>query len=125
MLLTLEADRLRQDLAELQARTEYYAASRLSQAVPGNRGTDKDWMDRHIIAKEALEAGIAENMHKLLQERMRIEGYLNKILDLDSRLITRLRLVNGLSWEEIGEKIHMDRRTAARKYRQAVEKLET
>jgi len=64
------------------------------------------------------------NLSKILEERERLEKMLEEIKDPEIRLIVRLRCVNNVGWQEIGDEIGMDRRAASRKYHDFFEKLE-
>jgi hypothetical protein len=71
-----------------------------------------------VIATELSERKMLLNLAcaKAEIERNRLERFIASIEDAEMRLIIRLRHVNSLTWEEIGEEIHADRRTASRKY---------
>ncbi|MCL2866071.1 MAG: hypothetical protein FWE25_11110 [Lachnospiraceae bacterium] len=59
---------------------------------------------------------LEESLQKAYQEREQLEKLVEKIQDPEIRVIVRLRCINNVGWQEIGEEIGMDRRTASRKY---------
>ena len=65
---------------------------------------------------EEIKNLIDISVKKLLYTRAEIERFLQEIEDPELRLIIRLRSINHLGWQEIGEELGMDRRTASRKY---------
>lgn len=56
------------------------------------------------------------NLKMLYVERKKMEEFLASIEDAELKIIIRLRAVNNMKWEEIGEELGMDRRTASRKF---------
>jgi hypothetical protein len=86
-------------MAELRERAEYYASSVL-----------------YKIAAEKLESIIMENRYKILCIRADLERAIGQIPDDEARLIARLRVINGLGWEEIGRAVCADRTTVSKKY---------
>lgn len=56
------------------------------------------------------------NLARAEIEKNKLERFIASIKDSEMRIIIRLRHINSLTWEEIGEELHMDRRTASRKY---------
>lgn len=65
---------------------------------------------------EAVELELQSSLRMLQKERKETEEMLMDIKDPEVRLIARLRVVNNLSWKEIGQQLNMDRTTASRKF---------
>ena len=52
-----------------------------------------------------------------LEEHIKIERFIETIDDPEMRLIIRYRHLDLMKWEQIAERVYMDRTTVARKYR--------
>ncbi len=92
----------------------YIKAQKIS-GMPFGSGISDSVSERAIKIREVEEL-IEIKITELFILRGRIERYINEIEDVELRLIIRLRSINNLSWDQIGEEIGMDRRTASRKY---------
>lgn len=55
-----------------------------------------------------------------LEEYLKIEKYISDVEDPEIRLVMRLRFMDLKDWDEIGEKVHCDRTTVARKARKYI-----
>ena len=78
--------------------------------------------DEYLAREQELEDMLNYALRKLQYERRRIEEFLNTVEDAETRLIIRLRCVNNMKWEDIGEEINADRRTVSRKFYKFFEK---
>ena len=72
-----------------------------------------------------LNAIIQLNLLKIQRERARIERYIGNIEDPETRLIFRLRHINGMTWREIGDEIYMSYNTARRKHKKYLQEVVT
>lgn len=104
---------IKRELQELRSRN-FYKSTAITGMPKGESSVDifTDYTDSTIT----LESMLAYNLKKLQEERKKYELFLNTIEDPELRMIIRLRAVNNMSWEEIGEQLGMDRRTASRKF---------
>lgn len=112
--INLEIKTLRLELARLEESRTYYQANKISDMPKGGRG--KDVAEDYLVEKQKIEDMLNYALRKLQIERERFEKFLQGVDDPEARLILRLRCVNNLKWEQIGEEIGMDRRTASRKF---------
>ena len=55
-----------------------------------------------------------------LEQYIKIEKYISNVEDSEIRLIMRMRFLDLKDWEDIGDKIHCDRTTVARKVRKYI-----
>ena len=55
---------------------------------------------------------------------MRIEGIIDGIDDEEVRAIARMRFVLCLKWEEIGERVHLERTTCAKKLKKYINNMD-
>jgi hypothetical protein len=110
--LNRECEYLAKDIAERRARIGY--KSPILSGMPGG-GERREFAD-DIAELADLEAIQSANLRRIQRERERIEKYIGEIEDGETRLIMRLRHVNGMTWEGIGRELNADRRTVSRKY---------
>lgn len=92
----------------------FFKAVEMSGMPKGNSGKDMftDYTEKSITLEEMMQY----NLKKLQEERKKVEAFIETIEDRELRVIIRLRTINNMKWEEIGESLGMDRRTAARKF---------
>ena len=109
--LNRECEQIQKDIQDKQQKLGY--KSPLVTDMP--RGNVKDPTNA-IDDIADLEAIMRQKLVQIQEERQKIENFLTGIPDAETRLIFRLRHVNCMTWEEIGDEVNMDRRTAARKY---------
>ena len=67
--------------------------------------------------KVELVARLTEKRISALEQYLEIERYIEDIEDVEIRNIMRYRFLDLLKWEEISEKLYLDRTTVARKLR--------
>ena len=73
----------------------------------GVKGTELS--ERKILLNLALS--------KAEIEKNRIERFISSIDDTEIRIIIRLRHINSLTWEEIGDEVHLSRTGVYKKYK--------
>ena len=83
--------------------------------MPFGSGISNKTADRALAIRE-IEELYEIKLKELFLVRGRIERYINTIDDAELRLIIRLRSINNMNWDSIGDEIGMDRRTASRKF---------
>lgn len=81
-------------------------------------------VDSYVFKKEKLEEKLNRKIAKYTEELVRIENIIDKIDDAEVRVIARMRLVQGLKWEKIGEKVHLDRTTCAKKLKKYINSMD-
>lgn len=90
-----------------------YKKNKISDMPRGSGGEDfaEWWTNR----ENELEELISYCLKKIQIDKKKIEEY---IMDAPhpEREIIRFRVINNLGWNEIGEEMGMDRRTASRKF---------
>lgn len=67
--------------------------------------------------KVELVARLTEKRISALEQYLEIERYIEDVEDVEIRNIMRYRFLDLLKWEEIGEKLYLDRTSVARKLR--------
>lgn len=118
--INVEIKALRLELAKLKEERRYYKPNIISDMPRGGSGYDPQ--DEYLAREQELEDMLNYSLRKLQYERRKIEDFLNTVKDAETRLIIRLRCVNNMKWEEIGEELNMARSTASRKFYKFFEK---
>lgn len=78
----------------------------------------------YVLKKEALTEKLNQKIEKYAYELARIEGIIERIDDIEVRTIARMRFILCMKWEDIGEKIHLERTTCSKKLRKYIEKMD-
>ena len=86
---------------------------------------------KNVASDGATIKLVSKNMRiqKEIEKRLKkveiiiIKSYklINKIIDPELKTIVELRAIKGLTWEQIGEEVHMEQSTARKKYKNFVE----
>lgn len=113
--INLEIKALQLELAKMEEERNYYKPMILSD-MPRAGGEHINPSDEYLVKRQEIEDMINYAMRKLQYERKKLEQFLNTVEDAEMRLILRLRCVNNMKWEDIGEELHMARTTASRKF---------
>lgn len=71
-----------------------------------------------------LENTMQKELNRLVALRSEIEGALNKMENGEERTLLSLRYVEHMTWDEIGERLHVSRRTAHRIHDSALKNFE-
>ena len=77
-------------------------------------GVDVDEYDRKVAR---IRKSITKRIHEAMDKKAEILEYINAVEDIEVRNILTLRYSECMTWEEIGNEMSMDERTARRKYR--------
>ena len=109
--LNREIEKLNEELSWMECKS--MIKSPLLTGMPFGTGVSDKTAD-YAVRMEEIRELIDLSIKKLLHTRAEIE-------DPELRLIIRLRSINNLGWQEIGEELGMDRRTASRKYQRFCE----
>ena len=64
---------------------------------------------------DKLRTKLEKAKEKVVEEKERLETYIENIEDAEIRVLARMRFLECKTWEVIGDEAHMDRRTASRK----------
>ena len=71
-----------------------------------------------------LERKLKRKLDELMDERARIEEYIESIDNATIRMILRLRHINGLRWNQIGNELGYSERQCRRVYKKFIERME-
>jgi hypothetical protein len=81
-------------------------------------------IESYFLKKEALIEKLNQKIEKYTEELIRIEGVIERIDDPEVRSIARMRFIQCMRWEDIGEKIHLDRTNCARKLKKYIQNID-
>lgn len=113
--INTEIKALQLELAQHEENRRYYKTVILSDMSKG-KGEHINPTDEWLIKEQELKDMLRYSLNVLQNKLLKFEQFLAGIEDTETRLILRLRCINNMSWQEIGENIGMDRRTASRKF---------
>lgn len=80
--------------------------------------------DKYLDQEMTLMEMLRHTKEQLLRSLIDMNRFLITIKDSEMRAILRLYCVEGCTWQEIGDELHMDKSTANRKYYAFWEKLQ-
>ena len=75
-----------------------------------------------VLKKEKLIERLNIKIGQYLDELMRIENIIDGIDDIEVRTIARMRFIQNMKWEDIGEQVHLDRTVCSKKVRKYLDK---
>ena len=78
----------------------------------------------YVIKKEELTDRLNQKKARYTEELVRIENIIDRIDDPEVRAIARMRFVQCMKWEDIGNKIHLDRTNCARKLKKYIKNMD-
>jgi len=115
---------------ELTAITEEYVTDRVTGSM-----TEHPYILTHFKISgyasgdcsnkvKRLERKLMRKLDELMDERARIEEYIESIDNATVRIILRLKHVNGLKWEQIGREIGYSTQHIKRMYYRHIENME-
>ena len=78
----------------------------------------------YILKKEALIEKLNNKIEEYTEELIRIEEIIEHIDDPEIRAIARMRFIQNMRWEDIADKIHLERTTCSKKLRKHLESMD-
>lgn len=70
-----------------------------------------------------LESKINEEIDVFVDLKSQMRDAINLVDDIDEQLILRYRYIHNMTWEEIGDNLHVDARTARRWHGRALQNV--
>lgn len=119
--LNKEVEDLQNRLQELEE-TCGVGSAKIDNEIHGSGGKS-DPVERLTIKKIQLKNRIYETMLLILEEKEKIEKFIETIPDSKLRTIVRLRNIDLMTWEEIGNFMELDRKTVSKKYNDFIKDL--
>ena len=81
-------------------------------------------LEKYLLKKEALIEKLNQKIEKYTDELIRIEEVIERIDDPEIRAIARMRFIQNMKWEDIGEKMYLERTTCSKKLRKYLESMD-
>ena len=78
----------------------------------------------YILKKEALIEKLNNKIEEYTEELIRIEEIIERIDDPEIRAIARMRFIQNMRWEDIADKIHLERTTCSKKLKKHLESMD-
>ena len=78
----------------------------------------------YVLKKEALIEKLNSKIEKYTEELIRIEDVIDKIDDVEIKTIARMRFIQNMRWEDIADKIHLERTTCSKKLKKHLESID-
>ena len=98
-------------------------SSSQTNGMPHGSGVSKP-VEQYLIKKEALIEKLNNKIAKYTEELIRIEDIIDRIDDVEIKAIARMRFIQNMRWEDIGEKVHAERTTCSKKLRKYLENMD-
>lgn len=111
-----EIKSLQKELQQHEESRRYYKTVILTD-MPKGRGQNKNSTDEYLIKEQNLKDMLRYSLNMLQNELIRFEEFLKSIKNAEMRTVLRLRCINNMGWQEIGDEIGVDRTTASRMFR--------
>ncbi len=81
-------------------------------------------IESYYFKKEKLLEKLNAKIEKYTEELLRIEDIISTIDDEEVRAIARMRFVQCMKWEDIGERVHLERTTCAKKLKKYIKNMD-
>lgn len=81
-------------------------------------------IEQLYLKKEKLIEKLNQKIEKYTDELLRIENIIDTIDDAEVKAIARMRFIHFMKWEDIGNKIHLDRTNCARKLKKFIKNMD-
>ena len=78
----------------------------------------------YVIKKEELTERLNQKIARYTEELVRIETIIDGIEDAEVRAIARMRFVQCMKWEDIGDRVHLERTTCAKKLKEYIKSMD-
>ena len=89
------------------------------------RGSDlSSPIETYCIKKEQLLEKLNQKIEKYTEELIRIEDIIDKIDDVEIKAIARMRFIQNMRWEDIGDKLYLERTTCSKKLRKYLQTMD-
>lgn len=118
--LNKEIEDLENRLQELEEEDGLKASS-FNETTKSN--SNQSIVERVALKKVELQNQLYQNKLLILEEKSKIENFIEKIPNSKLRTIVRLRNIDLLTWEEIAKALSMTRKTATNQYNEFISSL--
>ena len=116
--LKIDIESIKEEIASLPM----IPSSQITGMPHGTGGSSP--IESYCIKKEKLLERLNQKVQKYTEELIRIEDIIDKIDDPEIRAIARMRFIQNMKWEDIGEKVYLERTTCSKKLRKYLDGME-
>ena len=81
-------------------------------------------IEQYFLKKEKLIEKLNQKIERYTDELLRIEGIIDTIDDVEIRTIARMRFIQHMKWEDIGEQMNYERTTCSKKLRKYIDSMD-
>ena len=130
--LKIDIKNIEKEIAEIEEEIKSLATISSPQITGMPHGTDvSNPIEKYYLKKEALEEKLNQRKEilndKLIAsetEKIRLESIIEQIDDPEVKTIARMRFIQCMKWEDIGNKIYLDRTNCARKLKKYIQNID-
>lgn len=90
--------------------------------MPRGSGLSEPTAD-YVLRKEFLEKKLKQVEEKYKAEFERVTGIIER-MDEEMQGIARMRLIDNMTWEDIGNKVHLERTTCAKRLKKYIKNMD-
>ncbi|MFB5367729.1 DUF1492 domain-containing protein [Enterococcus faecium] len=83
------------------------------ERIQTQRHTDALFV-RYLERIEELQIKINDEVDHLVELKAEIRDVINKVMDIDERMVLRYRYIHNFTWEQIGDELNADKSTIRR-----------
>ena len=130
--IKIDIENIKKEIANIEAekRSLPTISSPQLDGMPHGTGISNPTVN-YVIKKEALEEKLKElgrmledKLSKRVAEEQRLMGIIERIDEPDVKAIAEMRFIQNMKWEDIGEKVHLERTTCAKKLKKYINSME-
>ena len=81
-------------------------------------------IEQYFLKKEKLIEKLNQKIERYTEELIRIEDIIDAIDDVEIRTIARMRFIQHMKWEDIGEHMNYERTTCSKKLRRYIDSMD-
>lgn len=108
--------KINSDIEELQRLREMstsISSPAFGERVQTSRNTDAPFV-KCLFKIQELEQKIDAEIDLFVDLKKEIRSVIEKVENTDEQMVLRYRYIHNMTWEEIGDELHVDARTARR-----------
>lgn len=113
---------IKKEIAQIESQIDEITLLKASavSATPGGNGGSSP-VENAVIKLDKLHDRLRKKIGEYATERERIENIIDGIQDDEVRVIARMRFVDNMEYQKIGEALYIDRTTAYKKLKNYVD----
>ena len=111
--INIEIQKIQEEIKRLREQN-FFKPNIISDMPKGGEG--KDMLLEYAYKSKLLDDMINNSLRRLQEKRIEVERFIDGNEDSEVRLIVRMRCVNNMEWDKIGEELGMERTTASKKF---------